>query len=88
MSTNKYYRVSQDTPIWSKGAILKKDGKNYEAISDIWDAVEKHDEVLTEVIVEKNPAWFERVYEVNLLTKTVYKTIDQAKEFFNKEYSD
>lgn len=97
MANEKYYRVKKDNFLWSEGAILKQDlerGKEsekygYAPINDIWDTTENNGtEYITGRIIENNPEWFERVYEVNLLTKTVYRTKEEAKEFITKNFKD
>jgi len=85
---SKYYRVKRDSFLWDKGAILEyrkeSDDYNegYHCIDDIWDATE-HNEgeyIATRDIIEKNPTWFERVYQVNVLKKTMYLLKGEAKK--------
>ena len=91
MST-KFYRVIKDNFLWEKGAILQNTasgstGQGYQPISDIWDTTEHNStEYISAKIIESNPEWFERVYQINLLSKTVYKLKAEAKEFTNKEF--
>lgn len=94
MST-KYYRVKKDTFLWQAGAILEIDRENgskggYSPISDIWDVItDKEDvdgEYISAVFVENNPEWFERVYKVDLATKTIYEVKEKAKELMTKSY--
>lgn len=89
----KFYKVIKTNFLWEKGAILTNDaddGKGYSPVSDIWNVIEDsgRDEYISDVFIEKNPEWFERVYSVNLLTKTVYKTKEEAKTLLNKEYKE
>lgn len=92
--SNKYYKVLKDTFLWEKGAILKYDetagaSGGYEPINDIWstEANAEANEYITAKNIENNPEWFERVYAVNLITKTVYKSKAEARELMEKEYS-
>lgn len=84
----KHYRALKDGFIWEKGAILKNivnSGKGYQAISDVWDANDHIDsEYITARIIENSPEWFERVYPIDLLSKTVYKTKTQARDYMSK----
>jgi len=84
----KYYRVKQDTFLWEEGAILSHtEGSNgYEPIDDVWKKHEDSSEYISSAIVEKSPDWFERVYAVNLATRTVYKLREEAKELLAKSY--
>lgn len=86
----KFYRVTQDTFLWEKGAILtdEKNSSGYSPINDLWNKLEKQDEYISTQLVEKNPDWFERVYPVDLLTKTVYKLKDAAREHFAKQHTE
>lgn len=88
---SKFYKVIKTSFLWEKDAILKytnsgSDG-GYEPISDIWDTTEHNGgEYISSRIIENNPDWFQRVYSIDLLTKTVYKTKEEAKVILNKEY--
>ena len=88
--SDKFYTVLKPTYAFEAGAILKKDGDSYKAVSDIWntEAAEGHSPSITARYVEhvSNKEWFQRVYAVNLLTKTVYKIKVEALELMNKEY--
>ncbi len=82
--SKKYYRVIKDTFMWEAGAILKFDSSQgskggYEAISDIWDATTLYGEYISKSIIEENPDWFERVYEINVLGKVSFATKEVAK---------
>lgn len=88
-----YYRVKKDTFLWDKGAILEKQkftqGMGYVAINDLWDATEHMgNEYISARIIENDPDWFERVYPVNLVSKTVYKIKEEAREFFEKTHKE
>lgn len=89
----KCYKVIKDHPLWEVGTIIvEKDGNYYVAdgfeshIKDIKGLSEKWHEGGT--LVENQPEWFQRVYPVNLLTKTVYKARDEAKELMAKNYTE
>lgn len=82
---SKFYRARKDSFMWEEGAILEYDddsGTNggYRAISDLWDNVELENEYISKNIVEKNPGWFERVYEISVLGKAKYLVKDAAKK--------
>ncbi len=80
---NKYYRTKVNLPAWDKGAILEYDGKNYKAISDLWNTKagdECKDYFETETIVENASDFFERVYNVSVLGKTKYLLKDDARK--------
>lgn len=89
---SKFYRVKQDTPQWEEGAILKRnDETGYSAISDLWDTfTEKYpkDYYETEAIIENNPDWYERVYEVSVLGKAKFLAKDAAKEVHKKLHKE
>lgn len=92
--SEKYYRVKQDNFMWEKGAILKRSENlgskdscyGYEPINDLYNAGDNQTEYISGYIIESRPEWFERVYPVNLVTKTVYKLKEEAKELFSKEH--
>ncbi len=91
MSSGKFYRVIKDHPLWDVGAIVKKNegSEEYQAIDDLFakEYLEPDsDYTESDTVVEKS-GWFERVYPVNLLTKTVYKLKAEAKEMMEKEYA-
>jgi hypothetical protein len=86
----KFYKVKQDTFIWEKDAIItnnSNEGKGYTAISDVYNKLDPCKEYISDYMIEKNSDWFERVYEANLITKVVYKTKEEYKEFLNKQHS-
>lgn len=87
----KYYRVKKDTPMWIEGAIIFNSdySEKYRATQDIWTRVEGT-EGWTEgdKLVENNPDWYERVYPIDLITKTVYKLKEQALEFYSKQVTE
>lgn len=90
ISMDKHYRLKKDLPGITAGAVLKKFGSVYEPINDLYntDAVEEGTTPRYNIYsVEHAAEWFERVYPVNLLTKTVYKLKEEAKELFSKEQS-
>lgn len=83
----KYYRALQDSFLWHKGAILKNDGDGYRPISDLWDTTEHNgEEYITARIVENNPEWFERVYEISVLGKAKYLTREAARAYHDKAF--
>ncbi|MFA5695844.1 MAG: hypothetical protein WC917_00060 [Bacilli bacterium] len=93
---NKYYKVLQDTFLWDKGAIITNDPKindgstkQYRAVDPIFNKLDEQTEYISANIIEaeENKSFFERVYAVNLVTKTVYKLKEQAKEMLGKEYN-
>lgn len=90
----KFYRVIKDHPLWEIGAILegKKqttgDGLNYSPISGIWQKIEKCSENWWEgdELVENQPEWFERVYEVGVLGKAKYLSKAAAQKAHDELY--
>ncbi len=88
MST-KFYRVKQTNFLWDEGAIIKStDGNGYTSENEMFDHVDLKSEYISAPIIEapENAMFFERVYPVNLLSKTVYKLKEEAKELLSKEY--
>lgn len=83
----KHYRVIKDNFLWDDGAIIKKEDSDngYRPIDSIFCKSEfEHNEYITAKIIEESPEYFERVYGVNLVTKTVYKTKEEAKELLKE----
>lgn len=94
-STNKnmkYYKVKEDTFMWEKGAIISDEGCSgqYRSINPIWDKLEDQKEWIGDSVIEDkvNAKYFERVYPVNLITKTVYKLKEEAKQLLAKEHTN
>lgn len=86
----KFYRVIKENPLWQVGAILEnKDGGYYPVDqTDIWDVTEVNGgEYLSERLVEVSPDYFQRVYAVNLLSKTVYKLKEEARQFYDETFN-
>lgn len=89
--SKKFYKVIKDNPLWEVGAILELKNDQYHALDgvDMWDKCEElKDSWLGFRVVEKSPDFFEKVYPVNLLTKTVYKCKAEAQEIWNTIYKD
>lgn len=90
--SDKFYETLKPLPHLETGAILKKDGDSYKALSDIWntEAADGATPSLGARYVEhaSNSEWFKRVYPVNLLTKTIYKAKAEALEMMSKEYKN
>lgn len=85
----KFYKVLKDTFLWEEGAILKdQNSGQYVPVDDVFNKVEDQSEYISAKIVEKSPEWFERVYAVDLLTKTVYKVKAEAKLLLEKNYKE
>lgn len=88
----KFYRVKKETPAWEAGAVVsnEKDSAKYKTINDLWDkeCIEGIEYWESLKVVESSPEWFERVYPVNLIKKTVYKLKAQAQELLSKEHSE
>ena len=84
----KYYRVKKATFMWEEGAILSNEGGGYRTINDIWNAVNLGNEYITDHIIEnpENAQWFERVYKVDTVTRTVYEVKEKAKELLNRDF--
>lgn len=88
----KFYRVIKDNPLWHVGAILESNVNNcgYRPVdeTDIWDVTEVNGgEYLSDRIVEISPEYFQRVYPVNLLSKTVYKLKEEARQFYDETFN-
>lgn len=85
---SKFYQVLKDTFMWEKGAILEYNSSRgssggYEAVSDLWDVCELGGEYVSKSIIENNPGWFGRVYEVSVLGKAKYLAKDAAKTAYD-----
>lgn len=85
---NKFYRVLKESPLWDEGAIISDEtygsGNGYKAIDQVYVHDKCEHEYISSPIVESQPDWFERVYPVNLVSKTVYKLKAEAKEILSK----
>ncbi len=83
-----HYRVIKDNFLWEVGAIISSEGGGgYRPETDLWDKTKYNEtEYISTRIVENNPEFFERVYEVNLINKVVYRTKAQYKEFVNDQF--
>lgn len=87
----KFYRAKKDTPTLAAGAVLKSvDSDTYEVVNDLYVTKESPGgkNQYAAYRIEDNEEWFERVYEVNLLTKTVYKGLAEARELFAKTMTE
>lgn len=85
---DKYYRLKKDTPALDAGAILRLDGDGYKPIDDLYSTPACGDNpYFAKFTIENASDWYERVYPVNLITKTVYKLKEEAREYFSKEVS-
>lgn len=91
----KFYKVIKENFLWEVGAIIENksgDSDNckvgYEPVDVIFCKHEEHDEYISSSIVENSTDYFERVYPVSLLTKTVYKTKEQAKEMIAQNFRE
>lgn len=82
----KYYRVLQDTFLWDKGAVLSSEGNGYRAVDEIFTKEFTGTEYISDKIIENNPEWFQKVYPVNLLSKTVYKVREEAKALIEENF--
>ena len=88
---SKYYKVLEDNFMWNKGGIIcdeKVEGE-FRSKDPIFDRTEDQTEYISKGIIEdeNNKDFFTRVYPVNLITKTVYKVKEQAKEMLAKEFN-
>jgi len=93
---SKFYKVIKENFLWDIGAILQRkkyeDEKcrsdGYSSIDHIYNKHEEHsNEYISSSVVENSPEYFERVYPVNLVTKTVYKIKEEAKTMLARGYS-
>lgn len=87
--SKRFYQVQKDTFLWGKGAVLSRneDG-SYSPINEIFNKHEDVNQTISGEIVENSPEFFERVYEVNLLNKVIFKTKELAREFMAKDYTE
>ena len=89
---NKFYRTTKASFLWDEGIIIENSavsgGKviGYKPVDNVFENKYVPCEYVSSEIVENNPEWFEEVYPVSFLTKTVYKGIDEAKESIKKMY--
>lgn len=85
---NKYYKVIKDNFLWEEGAIISNTANSEGGYIPIDPAFIKHEnnatEYITAGIIENSPETFERVYPVNLATKTIYKSREEARELLKK----
>lgn len=84
----KYYKVIKENFLWEVGGIVSCDEHKDEGYTPIDDIFKKHEgnEYITPHIVEDSPEYFERVYKVDLISRAVYKTKEQAKAMIAKDY--
>lgn len=91
----KFYRVVKDTPVWLKGAIVRKgdDSDQYSAVNDIWNSEETPEltkyldnRSITEMasVIENCPSWYERVYKVSSLKGMYYVVKDKMQDIMSK----
>jgi len=88
--SKKYYKVTQDTPAWKKGAILEQqDNGDYKAINDLWDNVEGLSDsyVESDKVVEGASEFYERVYAMGKAQKMVFVTKEKAQEMASKFFT-
>lgn len=85
----KHYKIIKENFLWEVGGIVSagNDG-HYLPISDFFKKHENIDEYISSEIIENSSDYFQRVYPVNLLTKTVYKIREEAKELLERAYKD
>lgn len=88
----KFYRAKVAMPAFEVGAVVKNtNGSTYQPVNELYltDAgttwYERKDGRMSAILIENAPDFWERVYPVNLLTKTVFKLKAEAQELFSKE---
>jgi len=85
----KNYKVIKENFLWEVWCILKvnESGCWYIPIDEVY---KKHEwgEYISSIIIENSPDYFQRVYKVNLLTRTVYKVKEEAREMLEKQYKE
>lgn len=91
----KHYRIVKDHPLWETGAIIsnKQDEKQYLPISDIWNReLVGYDSdsgfYESASLVEHQPEWFQRVYEVSILGKARYLSKEAARKAHDELYKE
>jgi len=86
-----YYRNLKDNFIWDEGAIISNDKhyNEYRPIDNIFAKESTGHEYISAIVIESAPdGYFQRVYPVNLVTKTIYKVKEEAKELIAKNYKE
>ncbi len=93
--TKKFYRVLKDNFLWDEEAIISDSAEfgcsgGYVSIDDVFTKECVGTEYISRNIIEQSPDYFQRVYPINLLTRTVYKIREEAKEILksNKSYEE
>lgn len=85
-SSNKYYRVLQDTPAWKKGALLTSNCGKYCSVGELFNQeYTPSDYYEFSGIVEKGTEYFGRVYQVKVDGKTKYLPKEEAKKVIEAE---
>jgi len=90
----KFYKVIKDHPMWEVGCIIsnKTDGDSYYPVhgdmylKDIKGVTERWHE--GDDLVENQPEWFQRVYEVDVLGKVKYLAKDAARAAYEQLYKE
>lgn len=88
--SDKYYRVIKDTPQWEVGAILKNNSAGgYVSIDELFNKDYLFSDYYeAKSVIEGAVDYFQRVYPVNLITRTVYKIKEEAKAAIAKQYTE
>ena len=76
----KYYKVLKDTPLWIKGAIIKSganNGAGYNSTDDVYLTCD-HSEYLSTKIIESQPEWFQRVFLIERIGRSLFLTRKEA----------
>lgn len=85
-SSEKFYRVIQDTPAWLKGALIYKSGECYVAHTELFNqeyTSPKYYE--STAIVENATAYFSRVYRVKQDGKIKFLSKEEARKVVEEE---
>ncbi len=87
----KYVKVIKENFLFEEGAILEHKFNGYYPVNMAFykDCVPNDsNEYISTAIIENCPEYFQKVYPVDLLTKTIYKVKSEALEMLKKNYKN
>lgn len=86
----KFYKVIKENFLREVWAIIQNSYGNGEGYEPIDELFKKFDwgEYITHHIIEWSPDYFTRVFPINLVSKTVYKAREEAKDYIWSLYSE
>jgi len=81
----KYYRVIKENFLWEVGAIISdKDRDGFFPIEDIWNKTKKQNDWISEIIIEGQPEYFQKVYPG--IKDKIFHTAEQLKKIYNNKF--